>query len=112
MVLERILNEWLVHKYFLQMSAAGQTENLIAGTQLKGAVRRAPDETGEGGGFWNLIRGHSENVLTVSDVLPCPLVVLEERMPLDLIETIAAQSNFPVGRGGGKQQEEFLNISE
>lgn len=65
-----------------------------------------------GRGVWNLIRGHSENVLTVSDVLPCPLVVLEERMPLDLIETIAAQSNFPVGRGGGKQQEEFLNISE
>lgn len=40
---------------------------------------------------------NSKNVLTLSDVLPCPLVILEERMPLDLIYTITAKSNFPVG---------------
>lgn len=34
-------------------------------------------------------------ILTVSDVLPRPLVILEERMPLNLIEAITAKSNFP-----------------
>ena len=33
--------------------------------------------------------------LTVSDVLPCPLVVLEERMSLDLIHPVATQSYLP-----------------
>lgn len=44
-----------------------------------------------------VIRKHnSETVLTVSDDLPCPLVILEERMPLNLIYTITAESNIPV----------------
>lgn len=36
------------------------------------------------------------NRLTVSDVLPRPLVVLEEGMSLDFIHAITAESNFPV----------------
>lgn len=51
----------------------------------------------EKGGVKVITNLNSENVLTLSDVLPCPLVILEERMPLDLIDTIAAKSNFPVG---------------
>lgn len=39
---------------------------------------------------------NSENALTLSDVLPCPLVILKERVPLDLINTVAAESNLPV----------------
>lgn len=34
-------------------------------------------------------------ILTVSDVLPRPLVILEEGMSLNLIQAITAKSNFP-----------------
>lgn len=51
----------------------------------------------EMGGVKVICNLSSENVLTLSDVLPCPLVILEERMPLDLIYTITAKPNFPVG---------------
>lgn len=36
-----------------------------------------------------------ENVLTFSDVLPCPLIILEEWMSLDLIYTVPAKTHLP-----------------
>ena len=83
-VLERILNECLVYKNFLQLSVVGQMENMMAYWPIAVTVCTLPNEK----------RG--ENVLTFSDVLPCPLIVLEERMPLDLIYTVTAETNLPV----------------
>lgn len=68
-------------------------ENMIAGYIVAVTVSRLPNEMGGAKAIRNL---KSENVLTLSDVLPCPLVILEERMSLDLIYTITAKSNFPV----------------
>ena len=68
-------------------------ENMIAGCMIAVTVSRLPTETG---GVTIIRNFKGENVLTFSDVLPCPLVILEERMPLDLFYTIAAKSNFPV----------------
>jgi len=87
-----MLNEWLADKNFLQMSAVGQTENRIAGSAMKGTG--SPDAEWNRRCEGNLNR---ERVLTLSDVLPCPLVILEEGMPLDLIHAVAAKSNFPAG---------------
>lgn len=41
------------------------------------------------------VEGLCEHVLTLSNVLPCPLVILEEGMPLDLIEAVPTEANFP-----------------
>lgn len=65
-------------------------ENMTAGCTIAVTVSRLPNETGG-------VKLISDNVLTLSDVLPCPLVILEERMPLDFIYTVTAESNFPVG---------------
>lgn len=69
-------------------------ENMIAGYMIAVTVSRLPNEMGGVKVIRNL---NGENALTVSDVLPRPLVILEERMPLDLIYTVTAESNFPVG---------------
>lgn len=100
--MERILDEWLVYKNFLRLSVVGQMENMIVGYMVAATVSRLPNEMGGVKAIRNL---NSENVLTLSDVLPCPLVILEERMPLDLIYTITAKSNFPVG-----VREDILNF--
>ncbi len=94
LVLERILNEWLVYENFLQLSVLGQMENMMSGCEAAVTVSRRPNEIGSA-----KVNGipNREHILTLSDVLPCPLVILEERMPLDLIYTIAAKSDFPVG---------------
>lgn len=39
-------------------------------------------------------------ILTVSDVFPCPLVILEERMPLYLVYAITAEPNLPAKVNG------------
>lgn len=68
-------------------------ENVIAGCTISVTVSRLPNETRG----VKVIRNHnSENVLTLSDAIPCPLVILEEGMPLNLIYAITAKSNFPV----------------
>lgn len=51
----------------------------------------------EVGGVKVISNLNGENALTLSDVLPCPLVILKERVPLDLIDAVAAKSNLPVG---------------
>lgn len=55
------------------------------------------EQTAKCNGRCESIMSNRGGVLTLSDVLPCPLVILEERMPLDLIDTITAKSNFSAG---------------
>lgn len=46
LVLERILNEWLVCKNFLQLSAVGQMENMITGLMIEITVLQLLNEMG------------------------------------------------------------------
>lgn len=91
-----MLNEWLVYKNFLQLSVVGQMENMNAGCVIEiTASRRGRCE--KLSGATAVKGGEKKSVLTLSDVLPCPLVILEERMPLDLVHTVTTEPNFPAG---------------
>lgn len=67
---------------------------MTASCMIAKTVSRPANQTG---GVKGICQLSSKNVLTLSDVVPSPLIILEERMPLDLVYTITTKSNFPIG---------------